>query len=289
MRTDAEMLDLILAAARADERIRAVILNGSRANPNARRDPFQDFDIVYLVTQVEPFKQSRDWLLPFGPIMILQTPDEMGAEPPGGRTRYAYLTLFSDGHRIDFTFHPLERLDALLDDSLSVLLLDKDGAVPPFAPASESGCLPIPPSAKAFGDCCNEFWWVSTYVAKGLWRGEITYAKYFMDQTVRAELMKMLTWLIGVQTGFARNPGKSGKHFAEYLPPEMWQLLLSTYCDADEERNWQALFALGELFRRSARIVAEQFHFDYPQGDDERVSAHLRRVHVLPRDAKEIR
>ncbi len=68
----------------------------------------------------------------------------------------------------------------------------------------------------------------------------------------------------------------------------MWQLLLSTYCDADEERNWQALFALGELFRRSARIVAEQFHFDYPQGDDERVSAHLRRVHTLRRDAKEI-
>ncbi len=190
MRTDAEMLDLILAAARADERIRAVILNGSRANPNARRDPFQDFDIVYLVTQVEPFKRSRDWLLPFGPLMILQTPDEMGAAPPGGRIRYAYLVQFSDGCRIDFTFHPLDRLDALPDDSLSVLLLDKDGVVPPFAPASERGCLPQPPSAKAFGDCCNEFWWVSTYVAKGLWRGEITYAKYFMDQTVREELIE---------------------------------------------------------------------------------------------------
>ncbi len=44
------MFDLILDTARADERIRAVILNGSRANPNAPRDPFQDFDIVYLVT-----------------------------------------------------------------------------------------------------------------------------------------------------------------------------------------------------------------------------------------------
>lgn len=35
MRSEQEMLDLILDTARQDERIRAVILNGSRANPNA--------------------------------------------------------------------------------------------------------------------------------------------------------------------------------------------------------------------------------------------------------------
>ena len=55
MRSEQQMLDLILDTARADERIRAVILNGSRANPNAPRDPFQDFDIVYLVTDTQPF------------------------------------------------------------------------------------------------------------------------------------------------------------------------------------------------------------------------------------------
>ncbi len=46
MRAEEEILDLILATARQDECIRAVILNGSRANPNARRDCFQDFDIL---------------------------------------------------------------------------------------------------------------------------------------------------------------------------------------------------------------------------------------------------
>ena len=49
MRSEQEILDLIVNTARDDERIRAVIMNGSRVNPNAPRDVFQDFDVVYLV------------------------------------------------------------------------------------------------------------------------------------------------------------------------------------------------------------------------------------------------
>ena len=39
MRSEKEMYDLILGYANADENIRAVILNGSRANPNRKPDP----------------------------------------------------------------------------------------------------------------------------------------------------------------------------------------------------------------------------------------------------------
>lgn len=38
MRTEEEMYEIILGVARADERIRGVYLNGSRANPNAPKD-----------------------------------------------------------------------------------------------------------------------------------------------------------------------------------------------------------------------------------------------------------
>ena len=41
MRSEQEMLDLIINTARDDERIRAAILNGSRANPNAPRISFR--------------------------------------------------------------------------------------------------------------------------------------------------------------------------------------------------------------------------------------------------------
>ena len=55
MRTEQEMFDLILSVASEDERIRAVYMNGSRTNPNAPKDIFQDYDIVYVVTETLSF------------------------------------------------------------------------------------------------------------------------------------------------------------------------------------------------------------------------------------------
>ncbi|MGN1084764.1 MAG: aminoglycoside 6-adenylyltransferase [Lachnospiraceae bacterium] len=43
-RTDDEMMQLIMEKAETDERIRAVTLNGSRANENAVHDKYSDFD-----------------------------------------------------------------------------------------------------------------------------------------------------------------------------------------------------------------------------------------------------
>jgi aminoglycoside 6-adenylyltransferase len=286
MRSEREMLDLILGVAEEDTRIRAVILRGSRANPRARRDPFQDFDIVYLVTEVAPFRGDREWIQRFGEIMILQTPDEMGDPSPGEQVGYAYLMQFTDGNRIDLSIYPLERWLATRRDSLSWLLLDKDGAVGPLPPASEHDYLPSPPSRKQFADCCNEFWWVCPYVAKGLWREQLTYARHMLDQAARDELMKMLSWHVGVQTDFSRNLGGLGKHMQEHLDPAHWQLLTKTYAGGSCEETWNALFAMCELFRRLGVTTAEHFGYEYPEGEDKMVSAHLTRVRSLPNDAE---
>lgn len=287
MRSETEMLDLILSVAREDERIRAVIMNGSRTNPHARRDPFQDYDIVYLVTDVAPFRRNLAWIARFGELMILQMPDDMGDAPPITDS-FCYLMQFMDGNRIDLTVYPVDRLTELARDSLSLLLLDKDGLVTPFPPPDDTDYRPTPPTARQFADCCNEFWWVSTYVAKGLWRQEITYAKAMHDQIVRVQLMKMLAWYVGVQTHFTRSAGKEGKYLQQVLAPELWRLLLATYADADTARTWDALFATCQLFRRVALPVAAHFAYAYPHEDDTRVSAHLAHVRELPQDAATI-
>ncbi len=257
---------MILDVARNDDRIRAVVLNGSRANPEAQRDPFQDFDIVYLVTDVGPFRKNREWIRRFGELMILQTPEDMGDPPPGQTGGYAYLMQFTDGIRIDLTIHPVAQAARVTRDSLTLLLLDKDGTIGPLPPPSERDYLPVPPTAGQFKDCCNEFWWVCPYVAKGLWRRQLTYARHMLDQVMRNELMKMLTWHIGVRTGFSRNPGGFGKYFRRYLDPEQWQLLERTYANAGNEDTWRALFAMCELFRKAALATAQHFGFEYPHG-----------------------
>jgi aminoglycoside 6-adenylyltransferase len=288
MRSEREMLDLILDTARNDERVRAVILNGSRVNPNAPKDFFQDYDVVYVVTNVASFRATPDWIKIFGELMILQLPDDMSDPPAGENEGYGYLMQFADGNRIDLGLYPIDRLNELGEDSLSLTLLDKDGILPLFAPPNDSGYLPKPPTAKAFFDCTNEFWWVSPYAAKGLWRQEIPYAKHMLDLYVREQLMKMLDWYVGMRTDFKKSPGKEGKYLQQFLEPEQWELLLRTYSDADYDHTWDALLSMGDLFRRIAIPVAEHFGFDYPYGDDERVSAHLRHVRSLPRDAREM-
>jgi aminoglycoside 6-adenylyltransferase len=290
MRSEQQMLDLIVNTARQDERVRAVVLNGSRVNPNAPRDCFQDFDVIYFVTERESFLADPGWIKVFGQLMIMQLPDEMQDPPPNpaDMDSYAYLMQFTDGNRIDLSLVPLSKLHNLDEDSLTLALLDKDGILPQYPPPSDTGYLPRPPTAKAFADCTNEFWWVSPYVAKGLWRGEIVYAKHMLDVYVREQLDKMLVWYVGTQTDFKVSPGKMGKYLEKYLQPQLWQLLLQTYADADYEHTWDALLAMGELFRRIAVPVAAYFAFEYPFDDDSRVSAHLRHVHTLPRDASEM-
>ena len=60
MRTEREMMDLILSTAREDGRIRAVCLEGSRVNPNAPRDIFQDYDVVYVVKETASFQADNN-------------------------------------------------------------------------------------------------------------------------------------------------------------------------------------------------------------------------------------
>lgn len=288
MRSEQEILELILDIAKGDERIRAVILNGSRANPKAPRDIFQDFDVVYIVTDVLPFKRNPVWIERFGELMIMQMPDDMGDLFPSEDGSFAYLMQFTDGIRIDLTIYPLAKINGMPRDSLSMLLLDKDGIIAPFPPASESDYLPQKPTAKEFADCCNEFWWVCTYVAKGLWRDEIIYAKSMLDQVVRVQVMQMLTWSIGMKTQFSSNPGYLGKHFEQYLESDLWDLLLDTYADASIENTWNALFMMCDLFRKVAIPIAEQFGYDYPLEDDNKVRAHLEHVRNLPSNVEEM-
>ena len=287
-RNEDEMYALILETAEADERVRAVLLNGSRANPKARRDPFQDYDIVYVVSECASFRAAPAWIDCFGERMIMQTPDEMGDDIAGPDDRYAYLIQFMDGNRLDLTLYPLAKLADLEPDSQSILLLDKDGIFEPLAVPSDADYLPQPPTARQFHEVCNEFWWVSTYVAKGLWRRELPYARELFEDTVRHMLQKMLIWHIGVATEFTVSPGKAGKYFERLLPPELWAAYLKTNSDGDYQNSWDALLTMGDLFRQVALTVADHFNFSYPHDDDARVTAYLKHVRDLPKDAPTI-
>ncbi len=102
MRTEKEMFDLILGIAKKDERIRAVYMNGSRTNPNVPKDIFQDYDIVYVVTETASFIKDENWINVFGELLMIQEPnknDKLNGIDIDFDKSYGYLMLFTDGNR----------------------------------------------------------------------------------------------------------------------------------------------------------------------------------------------
>lgn len=63
-------------------------------------------------------------------------------------------------------------------------------------------------------------------------------------------------------------------------------MLEETYSDVNYDKNWDALLIMCDLFRITALCVAEYFGFDYPYNDDQKVTAHLKHVRLLPKNAK---
>jgi aminoglycoside 6-adenylyltransferase len=282
MRTSVEIRKLIVDFASADERVRAVLLNGSRANMNVKTDNYQDFDIVYFVTDLKSWTSNHSWIKSFGELSILQLPDEMNiGKDMNDRTEgFHYLMLFDDGNRIDLTLFPIEKLKPLFHvDSLTVVWLDKDELFKEIPLPDEKDYLICRPTQREFSETCNEFWWVSTYVAKGLVRKEIPYAKEMLETAVRPMFMKMIAWHIGIQTHFQVSFGKGGKFMTNYLSDETCNKILMTYADFEVQNNWEALFVMTELFGTLATSVASSLKFHYNQSEEMNVLKYLNQLY----------
>ena len=235
MRTEQEMFDLILDIAKADERIRAVYMNGSRANPNVKKDKYQDYDIVYVVTETASFLLDKSWILVFGDIAIVQEPDsnDLGWGQNADYSRsYTWLMLFKDGNRIDLHIQIKEAMyEEYTKDSLTVPLLDKDSILPPIPLSNDKGYWIQKPTKSEYDGCCNDFWWCLNNVAKGIVRNQFPYAMRMYNEIVHIELDKMLEWYIGINTDFSASAGMWGKYFKKYLPTEFYELYTKTGLD----------------------------------------------------------
>ncbi|NGP44814.1 aminoglycoside 6-adenylyltransferase [Bacillaceae bacterium SIJ1] len=291
MRTTEEMMRLIIGTAKDDTRVRAVMMNGSRVNPNAPNDRFQDYDIVYFVTDLSSFTQNHRWVDRFGERVIMQMPDafDLYETDVAPDDRFAYLMQFTDGNRIDLTLrHVTDAQAVLASDSLREVLLDKDGLFPDDLPPSNDRDYHIQkPSEERFLACCNEFFWVSTYVAKGLWRQELSFAKAAMEGPVRKMLILLLEWSAAKEHQFAVSVGKDGKWLQHFLNKDIWETFVATYPDGSYTHMWNALEEMFTLFRKVGREVAEDLGYTYPLAEDERVVQYVAQVRASAHKTEE--
>ena len=184
MKTETEMFDVILQTAKALQ-VYAVAMSGSRSNPNATKDEFQDYDVVYIVEDLHALVADLAWLERFGERVIEQHVllDH----------RRLYLMLFEDGNRIDLTLCPKEHIKEWVDSEADFTVLDDpQGLFAPYAPTPKRYWT-APASATDFDKSCNEFWWVSAYVVKGIHRNHLVYATDHLYGICQQELLARTT------------------------------------------------------------------------------------------------
>lgn len=278
MRKEKQVLEQLLSYAGEQRGVRAVLQNGSRVNPNVKKDPFCDYDIIYIVEEPESFLHDREWIGTFGELLMLQ----QNTIREHGSVWYIFLMLFQDGVRIDLSFMTLSDYRGLPRDSLTMILLDKDSVLPPVPEPSEESYYTARPTREQFESALNDLFWCSTNVAKGLWRKELPYAKYMLDVVVRENLLRLLTWYAGSEGHWKVNAGKAGKWLESLLPASLWEPFVRTYAGADYGQIWDALLDTCRLARTVGMELAGRLGYPYPMEDDERVIAYLLRVRRLP-------
>ncbi|NLP15752.1 MAG: aminoglycoside 6-adenylyltransferase [Clostridiales bacterium] len=277
MRSEQIILDLIVGVAKTDERIRAVLLVGSRANPIVPKDIYQDYDITYFVKDIAPFYNNPAWVEKhFGKPLIMQMPETM--RYPVGDGRFNYMMIYPDGVRIDLSFEFKNYIDT---GEPAVILLDKDngkGFLPNLPFPSDRYWHIKPPSPLFFYSCCNNFWWCLNNVARGIARDELPYVMYMLNCVVRSELDDMINYYIGVQYGFNLSTGKNGKYFMKYLPEKLYAQYAATYTGSEYTDIWAAVDTMCNLFHTLAVTVAEYFGFTYRQDEEDGIREYLRMV-----------
>lgn len=291
MRKEKEMMDLILNTAKSDDRIKAVYMNGSRTNSNAVKDIFQDYDIVYVVDSTKPFIDDKKWIDRFGERLFIQYPDENPyyEDETNKQECYGWLMQFADGNRLDLHVVTLKYAEQeVLKDKLCIVLLDKEGILPDIPKASDEDHYVKRPTQKEFLAICNEFWWCLDNVAKGLWREEPTYAMDMLNYCVRPQLIKLLSWKIGINNDFKCSIGKSGKYMYRYLSENEWNKFLETYSSADVDDIWNAVMKMCSLFIYNMNEVSKGLGYECNIKEAENCMGYLKHVRQLPKDAEDI-
>ena len=253
MRTEPEILDLIFQTAKTLQ-VEAIAMSGSRTNSQAAQDEFQDYDVVYVVDDLDNLTNDLSWLDQFGKRLIEQ-------EVTLGHRRL-YLMLFEDGNRIDLTLCPKQQIQEWVDTEANYTVLKDDKGLFESYPPSPMRYWTNPASQTDFEKVCNEFWWVSAYVVKGICRNQLIYATDHLYGICQQELLKVLAWQVASDRGTV-DIGKNYKYLFQYLPTEKEKEFSNLLDFSSLDKITQSLLATMQLFHQEAQSLAQKMGFDY--------------------------
>ena len=261
MRTDQEMLGMILQIAKKLQ-VDAVALSGSRTNQKIQTDEFQDYDVVYIVDDLDYLTSDFSWLDQFGERIIEQ-------EVTLGHRRL-FLMLFEDGNRVDLTLCPKDQIQEWVENEADFTVLeDPKGLFESYSPSPERYWI-TPASETDFEKTCNEFWWVSAYVVKGICRKQVIYATDHLYGICQQELLKVLAWQVASDRETV-DIGKNYKFLFNYLPAEKEKEFQALLDFSDQKKLTKSLFATMDFFHKEGQNLSRKVGFYYDKETAEKM------------------
>ncbi len=273
----------IMDWATSNDDIRAVLLTSSLVNPYAPVDQFSDLDIEFVVSNLQQFLSDDSWVENFGKKIAMIVENEEAFEGKHAMR----MVFYEDYTKVDYKIYSVDKfLEEVNNEELQEdwdvgykVLLDKDDITKNMKPPTYNAVMVKKPTEQEFTTLFNDFWWDMTYVAKCLWRDDLFYAKFMLEDNMRTQyFQKMIEWHIGLEHNWNVSTNKKGRLFKKYLSPEMWKKIEATFSGSDIQDNWRALFAYADIGTELGTAMAQKLGYVYPTELDSKIRNYLNHV-----------
>ncbi len=275
---DANFLDHIVLWAKRQPDISALVMTGSRAQPDGAVDDLSDYDLEIFTSDPSFYTSSDGWMSEIARVWVyLPTEREALCE-----TR---LVVFEGGAKADFSIRPVESLEVMVkSQQLDELyergyrvLIDKEGLASKLPAPSYTSVRQLPTEAE-FEAAVNEFWFEASHIPKYLQRNELWVVKS-RDWTMKELLLQMMEWRASAANRAVRQIGVRMK---DWVPRADWHRLNEVFGRFDAADSWRALLATLSFFREVATETADRLGYAYPVDIDASISGYIQRFRDSP-------
>ncbi|MFB9768850.1 aminoglycoside 6-adenylyltransferase [Lactiplantibacillus modestisalitolerans] len=225
---------------RAQSWVRAIGTEGSRNDPQARSDAWQDIDMTYFTTDVTQF-DFEDWCQTFGKPLMCQHLVGQNLFNSEGHQWDVHLVQLGGLARIDLKIAPISVMRTYLAaDSLNTINWSRNSVALTRQPDNHTHWVGTPDQAQ-FDAALNEFYWCAGNVVKCLARRQVMAANEINNRNVRPELLRLLAWNAAIPLKGRFDPGSEYRYLGARLPRVIQRQIMATYQQGDLVASRQSL------------------------------------------------
>jgi aminoglycoside 6-adenylyltransferase len=260
-----EIMQKLVSLAKGLELIQAMILFGSRVRSKNTADKYSDYDIIFLVKDVDYFLNTDQWLTQIEEYYI-------SFQEPTAACGQERRVFFRDAMDMDFLFYDVKGAERLVADHtiqaffshgyrILVDKIDFNSVIERNKPFEE---IKTNFSEKEFINLANTFWFHSIWSVKKILRGEIWSAKKCVDGYMKDLLRQMLEEYSKAVYSNDFEVWHDGRFIDDWIDQSIKKQLKASYGIYDATDILRALNNTMQLFSEVSVKTAVILDYAYP-------------------------